>query len=284
MRARWSTAARSFAGDSGGVSVAAAGVIALIALLCLFTADVGLFLNARHKAHCASEAASLAAVQESFPLFATGAGADRAARKFAAANGASLEKLEISNGGQRADAWTSVKTRSFLLGKLGICPDSVSARAAAEVDVDELLASGSMWFAADPINLSSLKGFLQSVKPSDPGAAATMVCLLSLQHLGKPYIWGATGPNAFDCSGLICYVYAQIGVDLPRVTFSQVGCGKPVSPAGLAPGDLVFFRQNAHVGMYLGGGWFIHAPHTGDVVRIAALSGRSDISACRRIL
>lgn len=111
-----------------------------------------------------------------------------------------------------------------------------------------------------------------------------MVTLLALQHLGQPYVHGATGPNAFDCSGLVCYVYAQIGVRLPRVTFDQVHCGRGVSPAALAPGDLIFFRSNNHVGIYLGGGSFIHAPHTGDVVKISALSARSDVSACRRIL
>jgi peptidoglycan DL-endopeptidase CwlO len=63
-----------------------------------------------------------------------------------------------------------------------------------------------------------------------------------------------------------------------------VHCGRPVARGQLMAGDLVFFRNNGHVGMYLGGGWFIHAPHTGDVVKISALSARSDISACRRIL
>jgi cell wall-associated NlpC family hydrolase len=68
------------------------------------------------------------------------------------------------------------------------------------------------------------------------------------------------------------------------VTFSQVCCGRAVSSSELAPGDLIFFRHNAHVGMSLGGGWFILTPHTGDVVKISSLASRSDVSACRRIL
>ena len=104
-----------------------------------------------------------------------------------------------------------------------------------------------------------------------------------LWHYSQPYVRGATGPNSFDCSGLVCYVYAQIGVPLPRVTFSQVRVGRAVRVAELAAGDLVFFRGNGHVGIYIGGGSFVHAPHTGDVVRVSPLAGRA-ISACRRII
>jgi cell wall-associated NlpC family hydrolase len=268
----------------GGVSIAALGCIALILMLCLFTADVGLYLSARGQAQNAADAAALAAVQESFPLFTTGAGPESAARKFAKANGASVDRLDISDGGQRATVRVAVNTKSLLLKRLGIGPDSVSAISAAEVDIDALLASGSIWYTPDPATIKALKSLLSSAHPKDFHSAATLVCLLALQHLGKPYVWGATGPDSFDCSGLICYVYAQIGIQLPRVTFSQVCTGRAVSPSELAPGDLIFFRHNAHVGMFLGGGWFIHAPHTGDVVRISPLASRSDISACRRVL
>lgn len=271
-------------GQGGGVSVAAMGCVVLIALLSVFTGDVGLYLSARHKAQDAADAAALATVQESFPLFATGAGPENAARKYASANGGAVDSLKVMDGGQRVEVQASVKPASLVLRKLGIGPDKVTARSAAEVDMEALLASGSIWYTADPAMLKTLKGLLTGSHARDFRGAATMVALLSLQHLGKPYVWGAEGPDAFDCSGLVCYVYAQIGVYLPRVTFSQVHCGRGVLPGELAPGDLVFFRGNAHVGIYLGGGWFIHAPHTGDVVKISALSSRSDVSACRRVL
>ncbi|MCT4594929.1 MAG: SH3 domain-containing protein [Anaeromicrobium sp.] len=79
---------------------------------------------------------------------------------------------------------------------------------------------------------------------------------------GKRYVWGATGPNTFDCSGFTAYVYKQVGIKLPRVSRSQATVGTPVSKGQLLPGDLVFFKGGSgtinHVGIYLGGGDFIH--------------------------
>jgi len=264
--------------------VAALGCIFLVLILCLLTADTGFYMWARVQAHNAADAAALAAVQESFPLFSTGNGPEKAARKFARANGATVEKLEITLGGQHAVIRAAIRPKSLLLRPLGIGVDKVTAVSAAEVDMSALMASGSIWYTPDPATLKTLKGLLSGVRANDFRGAATVVALLSLSHLGKPYVWGAEGPDAFDCSGLVCYVYAQLGVRLPRVTFSQVCCGRSVPPGELAPGDLVFFRHNAHVGIYLGGGWFIHAPRTGDVVKISPLSARSDVSGCRRIL
>lgn len=270
--------------QKGSVSVVAIACIMLALTFCLGLADLGLFLSAHYQAQNAADSAALAAAQESFPLFGTGPGPNRAASRMATVNNASLEKLEVSRGGERVQVEVSVRQASLLLGKLGIGPEKATAWAAAEVDVEALLASKGIWYTADPKVLANLTGFLSGRRAGDFGNASTMVALLALSHLGKPYVWGATGPNSFDCSGLVCYVFAQVGLRLPRVTFSQVMCGRAVSTSDLAPGDLVFFRQNAHVGIYLGGGWFIHAPHTGDVVKISSLGTRSDLSACRRIL
>jgi cell wall-associated NlpC family hydrolase len=270
--------------QDGSVSVAAVACIMLALTLCLGLADLGFFLAAHYQAQNAADSAALAAAQESFPLLASGPGPDRAASKMARANNASLEKLEVSRGGERVQVKVSVRQPSLLLRRLGIEPEKACAWAAAEIDLEALLASKGIWYTADPAVLANLTGFLSGMRAGDFSGASTMVALLALSHLGKPYVWGATGPNSFDCSGLVCYVYAQVGLRLPRVTFSQVRCGQAVSPSELAPGDLVFFRHNAHVGIYLGGGWFIHAPHTGDVVKISSLGARSDLSACRRIL
>ncbi len=275
---------RCLGSQKGSISVVAVACIMLAFTLCLGLADLGLFLSAHYQAQNAADAAALAAAQESFPLFGSGPGPSRAASRMARANNASLEKLEVSRGGQRVQVEVSVRQPSLLLGKLGIGPEKACAWAAAEVDVEALLASKVIWYTADPAVLANLTGFLAGRRAGDFSNASTMVALLALSHLGKPYVWGAAGPNSFDCSGLVCYVYAQVGLRLPRVTFSQVHCGRAVSPSELAPGDLVFFRQNAHVGIYLGGGWFIHAPHTGDVVKISSLGARSDLSSCRRIL
>jgi cell wall-associated NlpC family hydrolase len=108
--------------------------------------------------------------------------------------------------------------------------------------------------------------------PPAPPSQYTGVVGIAMQYLGVPYVWGGASPGGFDCSGLVMYVYAQVGVSLPHYTGAQWGVGVPVAYSDLQPGDLVFFDGLGHVGIYIGGGEFIHAPHTGDVVRIDSLS------------
>ncbi len=108
--------------------------------------------------------------------------------------------------------------------------------------------------------------------PADAGRGAQVVSI-AMRYLGVPYKWGGASPSSgFDCSGLTMYVFAQIGVSLPHYAAAQYGLGRAVSKSELAPGDLVFFRGLGHMGMYIGGGSFIHAPRTGDVVKISSLS------------
>jgi len=96
---------------------------------------------------------------------------------------------------------------------------------------------------------------------------------VAMQFLGVPYVWGGSSPRGFDCSGLVSYAFAQIGISVPHSSYEQYAMGIPVSMSQLQPGDLVFFTGASHVGIYIGGGQFIHAPHTGDVVKISSLSG-----------
>ncbi|MCG2818265.1 MAG: NlpC/P60 family protein [Actinomycetia bacterium] len=268
----------------GSVTILMIACLFLVLSLCLLTVDIGLYLTARHRAQNAADAASLAAVQQSFPLFGTGQQPEAAASKIAGANGATLEMIEVSDGGSHVEVEVSVRPGSLLLRGMGVGPEKATARAAAEVDIEALLASNRIWYTMDPTALAGLRSFLSRRGSESFSSVSTMVSLLSLQHLGKPYVWGATGPNYFDCSGLVCYVYAQIGVRLPRVTHSQVRVGRAVQAVELAPGDLVFFRGNRHVGIYLGGGCYVHAPRTGDVVKVSQLGSRSDLSACRRVI
>lgn len=108
------------------------------------------------------------------------------------------------------------------------------------------------------------------------------VVAIAMKYLGCPYQWGASGPSRFDCSGFTMFVYAQVGVSLPHSSRAQIGCGQPVSRSNLEPGDLVFFGSPIHhVGMYIGGGRMIHAPHTGDVVSIDSIDRGNYAGACR---
>jgi cell wall-associated NlpC family hydrolase len=115
-------------------------------------------------------------------------------------------------------------------------------------------------------------------------APKSEVVAIALSKLGSPYRWGASGPDAFDCSGFTMWVYARVGVSLPHSSRAQYSVGQRVSKANLKPGDLVFFGKSRihHVGIYIGGGNYVHSPHTGDVVKISSLVGRSDYAgACR---
>ncbi len=102
--------------------------------------------------------------------------------------------------------------------------------------------------------------------PGHPEAAQ-----IALSYLGVPYLWGGSTPSGFDCSGLVSYVYNQLGVLLPHFAAAQWDYGVPVAVSQLQPGDLVFFDALDHVGVYLGNGLFVDAPHTGAFVRIDSL-------------
>ena len=105
--------------------------------------------------------------------------------------------------------------------------------------------------------------------------------------LGVRYVYGGSSPRSgFDCSGFVRYVYAHFGVGLAHSSFAQFRDGVRVARGALKPGDLVFFHGVGHVGIYIGGGRFIHAPHTGTRVQIASLGGSysGDYDGARRIL
>ncbi|MFF4303824.1 NlpC/P60 family protein [Streptomyces sp. NPDC001601] len=109
-----------------------------------------------------------------------------------------------------------------------------------------------------------------SVAATDSRAAAAVAYAYS--KLGSPYVWGATGPDAFDCSGLAQAAYRSAGVSIPRTTYAQIDAGRRVARSELQPGDLVFFYSGiSHVGIYIGNGQMIHAPNPSAPVRIAPI-------------
>jgi cell wall-associated NlpC family hydrolase len=112
--------------------------------------------------------------------------------------------------------------------------------------------------------------------PLPSGSGNAGAASVAMQYLGVPYVWGGASPSGFDCSGLASYAYAQIGKSVPHYTgaiYSQF----PKVPSGQEQvGDLVFFNGLGHMGIYIGGGQFVHAPHTGDVVKVSSLGDRGD--------
>jgi cell wall-associated NlpC family hydrolase len=105
-----------------------------------------------------------------------------------------------------------------------------------------------------------------------------------MAQIGDPYVWGAGGPNAFDCSGLTQYAYAAAGISLPHSSSMQSTMGVPVSRSQLQPGDLIFFYSPvSHVGMYIGNGQMVHASTSGVPVKTASIDSMGSYNSARRI-
>ena len=108
--------------------------------------------------------------------------------------------------------------------------------------------------------------------PPTDGSIGAQAVAIAMQYLGTPYVWGGGAPGGFECSGLTSYAYGQLGIGLSHFTGAQWNEGVRVPADQLLPGDLVFFHSDLHhMGMYIGGGQMIHAPQTGDVVKISPL-------------
>ena len=120
------------------------------------------------------------------------------------------------------------------------------------------------------------KDFQESSTSDDSSSSSSgtgdNIVAYAKQFLGTPYVWGGTTPDGFDCSGFVQYVFAHFNISLPRTTYEQIECGSSVSQEELQAGDLVF-PTTEHVQIYIGDGQVIHAPHTGDVVKISDMYG-----------
>ncbi|MQY03878.1 C40 family peptidase [Actinomadura macrotermitis] len=138
----------------------------------------------------------------------------------------------------------------------------------------------------DKLNITTIRDAKTGTKITIRGSGlpAKMV-RKALTKIGSPYVWAAAGPTTFDCSGLVVWAYAQVGKPgLPHYTGDLFALGQKVSRDSLQSGDLVYFGGNLHhMGIYLGNGMFLHAPQTGDVVKISKLSDRSDFAGANRI-
>ncbi|UOZ05754.1 NlpC/P60 family protein [Amycolatopsis sp. WQ 127309] len=139
-----------------------------------------------------------------------------------------------------------------------------------QTQIDQIEAQSKTLSTADKAAQKDTGGKAPTVKAAT-GAAQTAVNA-ALSKLGSAYVWGATGPSTFDCSGLMQWAYKQAGITLPRNSAAQAGFGTSVSRDQLQPGDLVaYYSPVSHIGMYIGDGKMVHAPTSGDVVKISPL-------------
>ena len=166
-------------------------------------------------------------------------------------------------------ARTSIARRSFR----GI---AVAAIAGAGIALSPLPASAA---AGD------ITGAAVAAAPAAaPNGAAQTAVDTALAQVGDPYVYGATGPNSFDCSGLTSYAYKAAGVSIPRTSKAQSTFGTAVAKSDLKPGDLVFFYSPvSHVGMYIGNGQMVHASTAGKPVAVVSLDSMPSYAGARRV-
>ncbi|MFI1357028.1 NlpC/P60 family protein [Streptomyces sp. NPDC020898] len=144
----------------------------------------------------------------------------------------------------------------------------VRQQQAAEQQRQQEAAAAAAAAAQQPTGGSTPDTSTPTVTDSSYAAKADKALTFARAQIGKPYVWGATGPDSYDCSGLTQAVWKAAGVDLPRTTYDQVNAGTTVSLSDIQPGDLVFFYDDiSHVGLYIGNGMMIHAPKPGTYVR-----------------
>jgi cell wall-associated NlpC family hydrolase len=162
------------------------------------------------------------------------------------------------------------------------------AAAAAAAAASSSAGASSSSSSSSSSGASSSSSTSAAVAPSAPVAAGSgagaQAVSTAMAQLGKPYVWAAAGPGSFDCSGLIQYAYAAAGVSLPHSSGGQARLGTPVSRDQLQPGDIIaFYSPVSHVGMYIGNGQMVHAPTSGDVVKVASIDVMGSITAMRHI-
>jgi cell wall-associated NlpC family hydrolase len=193
--------------------------------------------------------------------------AELAVREAALRNAARLERVKDKAAARAQAALTAERNDT---ARLTTELSSISSASANAVLADHENLSNQV--GSELLSTASLQ--FTPKKPLPAPLSTTPVALMwAFSELGKPYVWGATGPNSFDCSGLTQFVWRQAGVAIPRVAADQDDWTIPVPLSQLLPGDLVFYGRTDihHVGIYIGDGLMINAPHTGAVVSVTSI-------------
>lgn len=206
-----------------------------------------------------------------------------------------LELLKKENEEKLKELETRKKTEKAILEQIKAREAAEAAERARQAEISRQMA------LANNINTTgdtseSAKNMINKINSRKVGKTANSSNITNFtgddlvnfasNYLGLPYVWGGTTPSGFDCSGLVQYVYKHFGIDIPRTTYEQVKVGQTIPLEQLQPGDLLFFGGSDihHVGIYVGEGQYIHAPRTGDVIKISSLSSRSDFTIAKRYI
>ncbi|WP_405942149.1 NlpC/P60 family protein [Streptomyces sp. NBC_00207] len=190
-------------------------------------------------------------------------------------------KLRDQAAGQLADLRSK---QDEIAAHKAVIEDKLAAakRLLAKLTAEERAAYEAETPAASPSASSAAPTSSSPPPPPSDGSRAARAVAFAHGAIGKPYVWGATGPGSFDCSGLTQAAWRSAGVSLPRTTYTQINAGRRVSRDQLAPGDLVFFYSGVtHVGLYIGNGQMIHAPRPGSTVRLAPVDSMPWAGASR---
>ena len=180
---------------------------------------------------------------------------------------------------ERGDVADQLAQRQQLLSSIQGQITTLEAQAAAAAAAAQQAAEKQLR-QAQAAQISSVQTQVVGASASTPEGASVLpaspygsqVVSIAMSYLGVPYVWGGASPSGFDCSGLVMYSFAQLGVSLPHSSYAMWDYGTPVPENQLEPGDLVFFDGLGHVGLYVGGGEFVNAPYTGAVVRVDSLT------------
>jgi peptidoglycan DL-endopeptidase CwlO len=198
----------------------------------------------------------------------------------------SARLLDQARGAEQLDAKRAKAER--LAADIGRELRTMDRRVAALIDQERRREEASQRAAFADYLAGARRSGTAPLRDGRASAAARRAVAVALAQLGSPYVWGAEGPATFDCSGLTSFAYAAAGITIPRVQFAAYAGLRPVDPLHLVPGDLVFFADNPgipstihHVGMYIGKGLMVEAPHTGAVVRTSSIWRPSYAGAVR---